>query len=272
MDTHQILSALVSAQPGARLQIDWQQFGALITAIGALGVASFGVVESLGKALTIGFPGRSPRIGLPYAGFHIVERMTRPLRPALECAYGKDFLQIIAQQYRADRSSGRAPDTIREGVKLGLPFLGVERATQVIASVWDMDRRHAENLARALQSEATPPPSHPAGPAAAAETPPTEPDGAQLLAGRFATALDQRVNAAFSLAEEQYEAYAKTWAGVTAVVLALVFNLSIQPRFSWLTAGLIGLVAVPLAPVAKDLSTSLQNALTAFKSIPTRRV
>ena len=263
MDTQQIVNALVTAQPGARLQIDWQQFGALITAIGALGVASFGVVESLGKALAIGFPGRSPRLGLPYAGFHIVARMTRPLQPALECAYGKDFLQIIAQQYRADRSRGRAPDTIREGVKLGLPFLGVERATEVIASVWDMDLRHAESLARALQTDATtsPPPASP-----------TEPDGAQLLAGRFATALDQRVDAAFSLAEEQYEAYAKIWAGVTAIVLALVFNLSIQPRFSWLTAALIGLVAVPLAPVAKDLSTSLQNALTAFKSIPAKRV
>jgi hypothetical protein len=278
-----------------KLTLDWGNIGALISAVGALGFAAFGVVEALGKALTITFTLRGPtdgsrmrralravRFGLPYVGFRAVRLMVRPLEPALECAYGSGFLELIAQQYRADRSKGRAPDMIREGVKLGLPFLGVEKAAAVIDQVWKMDPGRALALAQALMAEQASPPgaaaaaSRPASPraskraASAASVPPAVQE-AQLLAGRFATALDERVNAAFMLAEQQYEAYAKMWAAVASVVLALAFNLGLQARLSWLDAFLVGIVAVPLAPVAKDLSTSLQNALTAFKSIPARR-
>ncbi len=260
-------------------ELDWGNIGALISAVGALGFAAFGVVEALGKALTISFTLRSPtdgsrvrlalravRLGLPYVGFGAVRLMVRRLEPALECAYGSDFLELIAQQYRADRSKGRAPDMIREGVKLGLPFLGVEKAAGVIDSVWKMDLKLAMALAQALMAD-QPPSTRGAPPAA----PAPEVQAAQLLAGRFATALDERVTAAFMLAEQQYEAYAKMWAAVASVVLALAFNLGLGEPLSWLDAFLVGVVAVPLAPVAKDLSSSLQNALTAFKSIPTKR-
>lgn len=274
----EMATTVTGAQP--KLSLDWGNIGALISAVGALGFAAFGVVEALGKALTVTFTLRGPvgasrvrralrvvRFGLPYVGFRAVRLMVRPLEPALECAYGSGFLELIAQQYRADRSKGRAPDLIREGVKLGLPFLGVEKAAAVIDQVWKMDFARAQALAQALMAEqAAPAASTNGAPAAAANV-----QAAQLLAGRFATALDERVNAAFMLAEEQYEAYAKMWAAVASVVLALAFNLGLQARLSWLDAFLVGIVAVPLAPVAKDLSTSLQNALTAFKSIPTKR-
>jgi hypothetical protein len=256
-----------------RAQIDWGQFGGLIAAVGALGVASFGVVEALGKALTIVYQSRPERagkpvtirLGLPYVGFSVVRRMTRPLAPALACAYGVDYLDLIAQQYRADRSHGRAPDMVREGVKLGLPFLPLTTAAEVIGAVWSMEPARATALAAALQADG-PPPARRTAKGDAADM-----QSAQLLAGRFATALDERVNAAFLLAEERYEAYAKMLSGAAAVILAVVFNMSLQPRFPWWVAALVGVIAVPLAPVAKDLSSSLQNALTAFKSIPTRR-
>ena len=54
-----------------------------------------------------------------------------PLTPALKLAYGDDWFDIIAQQYRSGRSQGRAPDTIRQGVRLGLPFMPVADAEQV---------------------------------------------------------------------------------------------------------------------------------------------
>ena len=73
--------------------------------------------------------------------------------------------------------------------------------------------------------------------------------------------------AAFDVAEERYEAYAKGLAAVVAIGLALVFNWGLGFPFSTPLALVIGAVAVPLAPVAKDISTSLQNALTAFKSV-----
>jgi hypothetical protein len=288
LDANTIIQTLKDGRDTAHVtaQIDWAQFGALISAIGALGVAAYGVVEALGKALTFSYtehekpsdpPGavtpratvrgsrmRTIRWGLPYVGFGAVSRMAKPLAPALECSYGANYLEIIAQQYRADRGTGRAPDMIREGVKLGLPFLTVPEAEAVISHVWKMEPARALALAQALNTDTAPP--APGAPALPPET-----VAAQLLAGRFATALNERVTAAFLLAEEQYEAWAKMLAGAAAVGLAVVFNLSLNPRFPWWVAAIIGVVAVPLAPVAKDLSTSLQNALTAFKSIPTKR-
>lgn len=252
--------------------LEWGQFGGAVAAIGALGLAAFGIVESLGKAFA--FTYRLPsgttlhHWGLPYVGLGAVRRMARPFRPALLCAYGEDAAELVAQQYQSGRSAGSAPDTIRQGVRLGLPYLGVEAATTLIASVWSMDQAHAATLAAALQAPNA---------ARPADAPPTADEAAAVaLAGRFAAALDARINAAFQLADQRYQTVAKTAAGVAAVLLALLFNWGLAEHepsggmsglFAWPLAFGIGLVAVPLAPVAKDLSSSLQNALTAFKSI-----
>lgn len=266
--------AAAAAPAGGDFSIQWAQFGAGIAAIGSLGLAAFGVVEALGKALAIsGTSGRGKpyHFGLPYSGFGAVRKAMKPLTPALKLAYGDDYFDIIAQQYRSGRSTGRAPDTIRQGVRLGLPFLGKTRAADLIAAVWDMDRRHADALAEALQADG----------ATSGKTPPAPPPGGidptQALAGRFATALDARIGAAFAVGDERYESLAKLWAAVASVFLALLFNWGLvahgpghefDGRFPWVIAIGVGIVAVPLAPVAKDLSTSLQNALTAFKAIP----
>lgn len=259
--------------PGAdAFSLQWDQFGGGVAAVGALGLAAFGIVESLGKAFA--FTYRLPwgttlhHWGLPYVGLGAVRKMARPFRAALLCAYGDGAAELVAQQYQAGRGAGSAPDTIRQGVRLGLPYLGVEKATALIASVWHMDRAHAATLAVALQAPSVTRP---------ADDPPTTDEAAAVaLAGRFAAALDARINAAFQLADQRYETVAKTAAGVAAVLLALLFNWGLAAHgptgdlsglFPWPLAFAIGLVAVPLAPVAKDLSRSLQNALTAFKSI-----
>lgn len=252
--------------------MQWDQLGGAVAAVGSLGVAAFGLVESAGKAFAFTYSvGRERHLvhwGLPYVGLEVVHKMALPLRTALRCAYGDGYAEIIAQQYRANRSDGSAPDTIRQGVRLGLPFLSVTAATDLIASVWHMDPAHSKALAEALQADP------PATTTPAASPSPGTVDPVQALAGRFATALDARINAAFQLADERYETVAKTAAGVFAVILAGVFNYGLATStsqdhglYSWPIAIIIGLVAVPIAPVAKDVSTSLQNALTAFKSI-----
>ena len=249
--------------------MQWDQFGAGVAAVGSLGIAAFGVTEALGKAFAFTYRfGRGPTLhhwGLPYVGLGAVRKMAYPLRRALECAYGSEFAEIIAAQYRANRSSGSAPDTIRQGVRLGLPFLSLSAATDLIASVWHMSPALSQALARALQAPmmASPPVDGAAGATAAISD-----QDAGALAGRFASALDARIEAAFQLADERYETVAKTLAGLAALVLAATFKIGLQHvDLSWPLVIAIGLVAVPLAPVAKDLSTSLQSALTAFKSI-----
>lgn len=252
----------------------WQNAGAMIAAIGALGVAAYGLTESIGKALAYCHRTRNGHVryfGLPYVGLNDVEMMIRPLKPALQVAYGDVYLEIIAKQYRAGGAQGRAPDTIRNGVRLGLPFLGKARASALIAAVWHMDKTHSDALAEALQAFSTRPPPPPW------DGMPGPVDPAQALAGRFAAALDARVNAAFAPAAERYENTAKTFAGVVAILLAVAFNWLPQAgdlfhsRFPWSFALLVGVLAVPLAPIANDVATSLQNAAAALKTVASKR-
>lgn len=248
--------------------LGWDQLAGGIAAVGALGLAAFGLTEALGKALAYRSPHGAVHFGLPYAGLHAVKAAVEPLGPALRLAYGAEWLDIVAQHYRAGRSKGAAPDTIRQGVRLALPFMDAPAAAELIGSVWDMGQERSTQLAKALQAQEAPEvPTSPGGPI----------DPMQALAGRFATALDARINAAFALAEERYEAQAKMWAGMAAVGLSLVLNYGLgaakpgHADLPWAVAMVIGFVAVPLAPVAKDISSKLQDALTAFKSIPARR-
>lgn len=249
--------------------LGWDQLACGIAAVGALGLAAFGLTEALGKALAYRSPHGAVHFGLPYAGLHAVKAAVEPLGPALRLAYGSEWLDIVAQHYRAGRSKGAAPDTIRQGVRLALPFMDAAAAGELIGTVWDMGQDRSAQLAQALQAQDAPSEvlTSPSGPI----------DPMQALAGRFATALDARINAAFSLAEERYEAQAKMWAGVAAVGLSLVLNYGLgaakpgHADLPWAVALVIGFVAVPLAPVAKDISSKLQDALTAFKSIPARR-
>lgn len=101
------------------------------------------------------------------------------------------------------------------------------------------------------------------------------------MAGRFGVALDSRIGAAFTLAEERYQATARWLAGASALILSVLFNLGMRGvtceglacsvgetgGYAWITALLIGATAVPLAPVAKDLSSALTEALRAWKQV-----
>jgi hypothetical protein len=258
-----------------------------IAAIGALGVASFGIVDAVGKALFVfDMPvpwapienGRRRRasLGLPYVGFDKVRRLAHQVAPALRISYGEEYDRILRQQYRAGRGQGEAPDTIRQGVRLGLPFLSPAQATKVIDAVWGLPEAQAEALADALTAEKRA--TAAAAEAVTAEAPTPEAVSkaqadAQALAARFATALDTRVQAAFDLAEEVYQARARLWAAVIAIVLSLAYHATtagdLRASFvaglqGWMIALLIGLAAVPLAPMAKDLASSLSDALGAL--------
>jgi hypothetical protein len=229
---------------------------AALLAVGALGTAAFGVVEAFGKALVFGDR------GLPYVGFRYVKRLMADFEPALRFVYGDDFRRILTQQYRNGRGAGSAPETIRQGVRLALPLMDATEAMRVVSRTWGMAEK-TETLVAALQAEKT-------GALGAAEA-----EAAATLAGRFAMALDSRVSAAFALAEERYQAIARLAAGFAAVALALVFNLGargsvtgpVEGGYPWLIALIIGAAAVPLAPIAKDLTGALTEALRAWKQV-----
>jgi hypothetical protein len=92
--------------------------------------------------------------------------------------------------------------------------------------------------------------------------------------GRFdlilATALDQ----AYQRADQRYRNWCKLAAVPVSMILAVVGGWSIHTGTYWAwnsqplwTALVAGLLATPLAPVAKDLSTSIQTAAQAAQAL-----
>jgi len=87
--------------------------------------------------------------------------------------------------------------------------------------------------------------------------------------GQFDARLSAMLDAGYERADQRYRNAAKAWSVVVAVALAIAGNASI---YGWSGRGtavavLIGLIATPLAPVAKDLASSLQAAAGALKAV-----
>jgi len=85
---------------------------------------------------------------------------------------------------------------------------------------------------------------------------------------RFDLIVATLTDEAYHRADQTYRNSAKAWALVVAVLLALGGGYLLDPgAFSLRTAGIslvVGLLATPLAPVAKDLTSALQSAVKAL--------
>ena len=99
------------------------------------------------------------------------------------------------------------------------------------------------------------------------------------LIGRFDAIVSSRLDLGYERADQFYRNWAKLAATLVAMVLAAVGggilysnanpSLPISGYFGssrFLLSLLVGLISTPLAPVAKDLSTALSNAVTAVNA------
>jgi hypothetical protein len=212
--------------------------GLLITATGALGIAAFGVVE--------GF--KWTRIG--NAGIGRIEKLG-PLLDSLENAYGPDYLDLVRSQYKGDQQELRR--TLRQGVRISLrPDNAVKLAEYVgVPSEPCELKRVADRLDAGKMDEEN-----------------ADPD--RRILARFETAVDTRIDAALTQAQSTYQGKMRIYASVVALAIALgtAFSLAGQGYDLWPTLGkalLVGLAAVPVAPVAKDLVTAIQSASAAIR-------
>ena len=215
---------------GGAMEVDLVQ---MVLAAGALGTAAFGIVDGL-KGTSIG-----------EAGFSTLSAMMGPLKTALAKAYGNEFLSLLAAQYRDGRSTGPLPRTLRQGARIGLTKdNAVEIAKFVGEGIVDTSELViiAEKIAGGRKLE----------------------DSERGLLARFELAVDTRIDAALALAEQKYTLVTRWWASGFAVALALIAAWALNAD---LVKGLIvGVVAVPLAPIAKDVASALQSATRALKA------
>ena len=100
--------------------------------------------------------------------------------------------------------------------------------------------------------------------------------------GRFDVMLSTSIDRAYNQADQRYRNWAKVLACVVAIVLAEISAFIYQHggvgswsalHFSgifhatYISAFLVGLLATPLAPIAKDVSTAINTAAKAFKAV-----
>lgn len=85
--------------------------------------------------------------------------------------------------------------------------------------------------------------------------------------GRFDLALTARIDQGYQRADQFYRNSAKAMAAVFAVALAYAGNATLPHPLEWWMPLLVGLIATPLAPIAKDLSSAISTASKALQSV-----
>lgn len=87
--------------------------------------------------------------------------------------------------------------------------------------------------------------------------------------GRFDLVLTAMLDEGYQRADQAYRNSAKMWAIVVSVILAMAGGMIVgmpTPK-DWAAAILIGLLATPLAPITKDLTSALQAAVKAMQAV-----
>lgn len=234
-----------------------------ITAIGALGTSSFALVD-VSKA----FGG-----GISRAGFRHIQAALTPYTPAMDLATGGDgWIHMLRAHWMNGRALADQKAIARAMVRLGL-------TTDTVASIAAASRVQPDALRTAV---------------ARVEAGETATAADLNVLGRVDAALEMVLDAAYERADQQYRNSARALAAAISIALAewAAYLMSGTAAAAPSTVGaaasttmvaaattvaghepsvyaqafVIGLIAVPVAPIAKDLTTSLSTAVNALKA------
>lgn len=216
--------------------ITLQDFGAVLAALSALSAASFGLLDA-SKA----FDG-----GVSNFGVRALKRALDPFDAALSAALGPgQWWPVVRASWIAGVGKADQKMKAQALIKLGL---NVETAPAVARA------SHVDPAALTAAAQKL-------------ETGKSLTEADLNVLGRMNATIDVLMDAAFERADQQYRNGCRFWAGVTALVLALAARLlwegPNQPSI-WVAVA-VGLIAVPMAPVAKDLTSALSAAMQALK-------
>lgn len=208
-----------------------------IAQAGALGTTAMALVEAAKKTN-------------PWFGTLGTARLVDALGPgataALRAAYGPGFDAQLHHLYR--QSDDELAAALENGIKVGLAVSPPE-VRVLIATEFGQD---PAKLTTAL-----------------AVDPATQATGdvadARYALGQFELAVHVRVQAAVTSSSAAYAGWLQVWAGVVAMGLAAVAWATLDDLDLW-KALLLGLVAVPIAPIAKDLTSALRTASDALRA------
>jgi hypothetical protein len=84
---------------------------------------------------------------------------------------------------------------------------------------------------------------------------------------RFDLIVTALLDEAYQRSDQVYRNWTRALSALIAVALALAGGRMLHPTVDWPVAVLVGLLATPLAPVAKDLATALATAATTLQFV-----
>lgn len=214
----------------------------ILAATTAIGTAAYGLVDS-SKA----FKG-----GVSNIGYGFVEEALTPFRSALALVNEDAPFELAKANWINGMDVADQKIAIKGLIKLGI---APSTARELAEATPGVNANSLLDISRKLETGA-----------------PLEEMELALLA-RFEGVIDARLDAAFERADQRYRNTARVIAAAIAVVISEIGAFTMvmdgdQGGFLlFLQAFGIGIVAAPLAPIAKDLTSAITAASTSFKAI-----
>lgn len=226
------------------------QITTAIMAIGALGTAAFGLVDA-SKLL--------PWL-VPSSGFGFIRKLVTQLAPqstTIPCGSALT-VKAITDTLHSNWINGVALADQKSVAKTLFKLRLNAETAPALALITGVDKDVLTSVAKKLaDGEAM-----------------TQPE--MDTYGRFDVLLATTIDRGYQKADQRYRTTAKFAASVVAIILAVAaaFFLGMvvekDKSYNWHNIGLafiVGLIATPLAPIAKDLATSLTTAAKAVQSV-----
>lgn len=216
----------------------------MILAAGALGTAAYGVVD--GFKFSDGFAS---------AGFDRIKKtMGAQAYASLGNAYGNGYETLLRAQYLQGRTQGELVRTLRQGVRIGLNEANAPAMAEEVGVIEGKDLKAIAVNVRSGEDLS---------------------DNQKNMLSRFELAIDARVDAAVALADKSYKSIMQMRASAAAIFFALlgafglreagVANMNSGTTETLMLALVVGVAAVPLAPIAKDVAKAVQSAAKATR-------
>jgi hypothetical protein len=213
--------------------------GSIIAAVGGLGTAAFGLVDAT-----------KPLSGINQLGFPGIRRVVAQLAPGNDTTNSLTHTKIYA--------------TLEANWMNGTDLTSQKAIAKSLVKLY-LNPDNAESVGEAagvdsdvLKSVAT---------KVASGQPLTESESDVF--GRFDLIVTALLDETYQRADQAYRNGTRMLAMFISVVLALAGNASLhrwRPE-DWCIALFVGLLATPLAPIAKDLSTALATAVNAMQAV-----
>jgi hypothetical protein len=213
------------------------QLPQIVTAIGGLGTAAFGLVDA-----TKAFGG-----GVNHIGFNGIEKTVTALTPpggnnALSQA---KVLATLKSHWFNGTDLESQKSIAKSLIKLNLNSANAEQ----IANATGVDSGVLKTITANM----------------AAATPLTSPQSD--VYARFDLIVTAMLDETYQRSDNVYRNWTRAIAAAVAVVLAIIAGYAVDKAFPVWQSALVGLLATPLAPIAKDLSTALATAVNTLQQV-----